>query len=213
MTWDEIFDAAIVAGDGSDELKAKEEAIQEVNCLVMDLGGRNLDEEECTEDEVTRWCESLGIQFNEYGNILSMKLPKYVEDFSYKREVTASDFLVEQSVYMTQWNVFECDYIKKKVTVVGIGNNYVTVRDDSTGEKSHFAKQHPGNYLCETEYKYKYTNSMRKLFLTYVDMEEEIECERLRNKIAFYISHFDLAHYTLSQLEQIGDIMRIEVRR
>lgn len=211
MTWDEIFDAAIAAGDGSDELKAKEEAIQEVNYLVMDLGGRNLDEEECTEDEVTRWCGSLEIQFNEYGNILSVKLPKYVEDFSYKREVAASDFLVEQSVYMIQWNVFECDYIKKRVTVVDIGNNYVTVRDDSTSEKFHFTKQHPGNYLCETEY--KYTNSMRKLFLTEVDMEEEIECERLRNKIAFYISHFDLAHYTLSQLEQISDIMRIEVRR
>lgn len=85
MTWDEIYDKAIGAGYGDETLKAKDEARYEVRCLVMGMGGSDLEDEGCPEEEVEVYCDAMKIEFNERGNIVSLKLPDLIEEIIYRR--------------------------------------------------------------------------------------------------------------------------------
>ena len=102
MTWDEIYEAAVGAACGDSVLKAKDEARHQVRCLLMDLGGSDLDNEECPEDAVEEYCDAMKIQFDECGNIVGLEFPHWVEDIIYRRK---DDAYLEEDLNATAQNL------------------------------------------------------------------------------------------------------------
>lgn len=86
MTWDEIYEAAVDTGFGDDRLKAKDEARYQVKSLAMELGGSDLDKDECPEGTVDDYCKAMKIRFDERGNIVDLTLPDWIEDIIYRRK-------------------------------------------------------------------------------------------------------------------------------
>lgn len=78
-SWDEIFVKAIDKGFGSDELKAKDNAREQVRSLVMTAGGGDIDSDECPEESVEYYCDVMKILFDEKGNIDSITFPDWLE--------------------------------------------------------------------------------------------------------------------------------------
>jgi len=78
MTWDELYNTAYEKGYGDIELKAKDEARYQVRNFVMELGAVDLEEEECPEEAVERYCDLLKISFDASGNIIGFELPSYL---------------------------------------------------------------------------------------------------------------------------------------
>lgn len=75
MTWDQIYDNAIDTGCGDERLRIKDIARYEVECLVMDLLGYNINDAEIPEEEVDHYTSLWDIQFNKEGRIKRYKMP------------------------------------------------------------------------------------------------------------------------------------------
>lgn len=67
--WNELFDRANGKSWFNDELKAKDEARNQVRKLVLSKGYEDLDGAECPEDEVDSYCRIFDVRFDEHGNI------------------------------------------------------------------------------------------------------------------------------------------------
>ena len=102
MTWDEIYEAAVDTGFGDDRLKAKDEARYQVKSLAMELGGSDLDKDECPEDIVDDYCKAMKIRFDERGNIVDLTLPDWIEDIIYRRK---SDTYLKEDLQRTVANL------------------------------------------------------------------------------------------------------------
>lgn len=76
ISWDEIYDRAVWAGFNEPGLVAKDEARCQVRELMMELGHPNPDEDDCPEESIGRFCERLQLDFDDRGNIISMKIPE-----------------------------------------------------------------------------------------------------------------------------------------
>ena len=69
-TWDEIYQRADGCCFGEDNLKAKDNARENVRWLALELGEDDLEKEECPEDEVDYYCDKYNILFDENGHIV-----------------------------------------------------------------------------------------------------------------------------------------------
>ena len=69
-TWDEIYQRADGCGFGEDNLKAKDNARENVRWLALELGEDDLEKAECPEDEVDYYCNKYNILFDENGHIV-----------------------------------------------------------------------------------------------------------------------------------------------
>lgn len=79
-TWDDLCKRADGAACGEPSLKAKDNARYSVRDFAMDHGYLDLEETDCPEEEVERYCEEFGILFDENGNIVRSRL-ELAEDF------------------------------------------------------------------------------------------------------------------------------------
>ena len=68
--WDEIYERADGCCFGEDNLKAKDNARENVRCLALEYGEGDLEEAECPEDEVDYYCDKYNILFDENGHIV-----------------------------------------------------------------------------------------------------------------------------------------------
>ena len=69
-TWDEIYERADGCCFGENNLKAKDNARENVRCLALEYGEGDLEEAECPEDEVGYYCGKYNILFDENGHIV-----------------------------------------------------------------------------------------------------------------------------------------------
>lgn len=84
MTRNELYESAENVGFGDTVLKAKDEARYQVRNLVRNLYGLDIEERECPEDEVDEFSDSMGIVFDERGNIteyFGMKASNYTIEY------------------------------------------------------------------------------------------------------------------------------------
>lgn len=79
-TWDVLCKRADGAACGEQTLKAKDWARHAVDTFATNHGHPDLEETECPEEEVERYCEEFGILFDENGNIVRSRL-ELAEDF------------------------------------------------------------------------------------------------------------------------------------
>ena len=79
LTWDDIYNAADGAGCGDSTLVAKDNARNNVRLLAKELGGTDLNADECPEDTVEYICDTLSLGFNDTGDIVYLTLPRWVE--------------------------------------------------------------------------------------------------------------------------------------
>lgn len=85
LTWDDIYLAADGAGYGDYTLAVKDNAHYNVKLLALDIGGSNLDEDECPEDTIEYICNTLHVRFNEIGEIIDLEFPEWIENIVCKR--------------------------------------------------------------------------------------------------------------------------------
>lgn len=78
MTWDNIFKAAEDSACGDYALKVKDEARWQVRSLALEFGAPDLEDSECPEDEIERYCTTLQVRFDDRGNVTSIKLPNEI---------------------------------------------------------------------------------------------------------------------------------------
>lgn len=69
-TWDEIYKRADGCCFGEDNLKAKDNARENVRWLAIEYGEDDLENAECPEDEVDYYCDKYNILFDENGHIV-----------------------------------------------------------------------------------------------------------------------------------------------
>ena len=69
-TWDEIYQRADGCCFGEDNLKAKDNARENVRWLALEFGEDDLEKAECPEDEVDYYCNKYNILFDENGHIV-----------------------------------------------------------------------------------------------------------------------------------------------
>lgn len=69
-TWDEIYKRADGCCFGEDNLKAKDNARENVRWLAIEYGEDDLENAECPEDEVDYYCDKYSILFDENGHIV-----------------------------------------------------------------------------------------------------------------------------------------------
>lgn len=69
VRWGQLFDRAIGKSWFDEELKAKNEARNQVRELVISKGYEDLEKAECPEDEVDSYCRIFDVWFDEHGNI------------------------------------------------------------------------------------------------------------------------------------------------
>lgn len=69
-TWDEIYKRADGCCFGEDNLKAKDNARENVRWLALEWGEDDLEKAECPEDEVDYYCDKYNILFDENGHIV-----------------------------------------------------------------------------------------------------------------------------------------------
>lgn len=86
MTWDEIYERAIGADFLEPALKAKDEARWQVRELMVDLGCPDPEKDEIPEESIEDYCEKMQIEFDDWGNIISIRLPAYIQELAYRRK-------------------------------------------------------------------------------------------------------------------------------
>lgn len=86
MTWDEIYKAAEGATCGDASLRTKDEARGQVRSLVLELGGRDLDDDEIPEETVEDHCNAMDIRFDKNGNIVDLTLPIWVTNIVCRKQ-------------------------------------------------------------------------------------------------------------------------------
>lgn len=69
-TWDEIYKRADGCCFGEDNLKAKDNARENVRWLAIEYGEDDLEKAECPEDEVDYYCDKYNVLFDENGHIV-----------------------------------------------------------------------------------------------------------------------------------------------
>lgn len=69
-TWDDIFDRAINSACFEPELRAKDNAREQVRDFAIEHGYDDIENAECPEDRVETYCDMFGILFDETGNIV-----------------------------------------------------------------------------------------------------------------------------------------------
>ena len=86
MTFDEIYNMAIDKGVMDQELKVKDAAYSCVCGIIEEIGlDELLEESECKEDSVIAFCEKTEAVFDERGNLVSLKLPDWIENIIWRR--------------------------------------------------------------------------------------------------------------------------------
>lgn len=75
-TWDEIYERADGCCFGEDNLKAKDNARENVRWLAIEYGEDDLENAECPEDEVEHYCDKYNILFDEMGHIVEENMIK-----------------------------------------------------------------------------------------------------------------------------------------
>lgn len=87
MTFDEIYNMAIDKGIMDPELKAKDAAYSCICGIIEEIGlGELLEKSECKEDSVIAFCEKTEAVFDERGNLVSLKLPDWIESIIWRRK-------------------------------------------------------------------------------------------------------------------------------
>lgn len=69
-TWDDIFNRAINSACFEPELKAKDNAREQVRDFAIEHGYDDIENAECPEDRIETYCDMFGILFDEKGNIV-----------------------------------------------------------------------------------------------------------------------------------------------
>jgi hypothetical protein len=86
MTFDEIYNMAIDKGIMDQELKVKDAAYSCICGIIEDVGlDELLENSECKEDSVISFCEKTEALFDERGNLVSLKLPDWIENIIWRR--------------------------------------------------------------------------------------------------------------------------------
>ena len=86
MTFDEIYNMAIDKGVMDQELKVKDAAYSCVCGIIEEIGlDELLEESDCKEDSVIAFCEKTEAVFDERGNLVSLKLPDWIENIIWRR--------------------------------------------------------------------------------------------------------------------------------
>lgn len=85
MTWDDIYKAAVDKGINDPELRAKDEAREQVRQLAVSLGCDDLDKADCPEDKVEDYCNKMQLRFDGRGNIMDITLPEWVQICIYRK--------------------------------------------------------------------------------------------------------------------------------
>lgn len=68
----------------------------------MELGCPDLDNADCPEDAVEDYCNAMKIQFDEYGNIVGLEFPRWIENIIYRRK---DDAYLEEDLNVTAQNL------------------------------------------------------------------------------------------------------------
>lgn len=86
MTFDEIYNMDIDKGVMDQELKVKDVAYGCICGIIEEIGlGELLGESDCKEDSVIAFCEKTEVAFDERGNLISLKLPDWIENIIWRR--------------------------------------------------------------------------------------------------------------------------------
>ena len=86
MTFDEIYNMAIDKGIMDQELEGKDAAYSCICGIIEDVGLYELlENSECKEDSVISFCEKTEALFDERGNLVSLKLPDWIENIIWRR--------------------------------------------------------------------------------------------------------------------------------
>jgi hypothetical protein len=72
-TWDYLVERADGKAHLSPELKAKDNAREQVRELALSFGERDIEDFECPEDMVEEYCKMFSVMFSENGDIASCK--------------------------------------------------------------------------------------------------------------------------------------------
>lgn len=72
-TWDYLVEIADGKAHLSPELKAKDNAREQVRELALSFGTRDIEDFECPEDMVGEYCKMFSVLFSENGDIASCK--------------------------------------------------------------------------------------------------------------------------------------------
>lgn len=87
MTFDEIYNMAIDKGVMDQELKVKDNAYSCICGIIEEIGlSELLEKSECKEDSVIAFCEKTEAAFDERGNLVSLKLPDWIENIIWRRK-------------------------------------------------------------------------------------------------------------------------------
>ena len=87
MTFDEIYNMAIDKGIMDQELKVKDTAYSVICGIIEEIGlDELLGESDCKEDSVIAFCEKTEAVFDERGNLVSLKLPDWIENIIWRRK-------------------------------------------------------------------------------------------------------------------------------
>ena len=87
MTFDEIYNMAIDKGVMDQELKAKDVAYSCICGIIEEIGlDELLGESDYKEDSVIAFCEKTEAAFDERGNLVSLKLPDWIENIIWRRK-------------------------------------------------------------------------------------------------------------------------------
>jgi len=85
MTLDEICKNAEGTTFGERALKTKDNAMEQVRCLMIDIGFTDLDKDGYQEDIIESYCHLMQIKFDSTGHITDINFPNWLEKIVYEK--------------------------------------------------------------------------------------------------------------------------------